>query len=202
MDTERLGRVLGFGARHAAKTLVGAVDAATAPSPKAGTGAPQAGTGAQAGSVAQAGSAVPGSTGFPAARGPGAAAGSARGPVAARRTAMPRGATPPSAPAGRRGLVEGGRRFGRAVWEPTLRLSGVLWLEVTGLFFGIFVAVAAMAAWRLRGALHRGSTVAPSGMPGQAQAHTEFLIAIGMLLLFGYFAVSSFLAAGRRSRRR
>jgi hypothetical protein len=33
MDKERLGRALGYGARHAAKTLAQAVDAATSPSP-------------------------------------------------------------------------------------------------------------------------------------------------------------------------
>jgi hypothetical protein len=37
MDRVRLGRALGYGARHATKTLISAVDAATAPNPSAGT---------------------------------------------------------------------------------------------------------------------------------------------------------------------
>lgn len=86
--------------------------------------------------------------------------------------------------------MEGSRRFGRAVWEPTARLSGVLWLEVTGLFFGIFVLVAVAAAWRLRGGLHAGAQ------------HTQFLLAAGMAILFGYFTLSSFVSASRRGRRR
>ena len=36
------------------------------------------------------------------------------------------------------GLKEGSKRFGEAVWGPLVRLSGVLWLEFTGVFFGIF----------------------------------------------------------------
>src|ERR1700709_1696071 len=36
MDSVRFGRVLGIGARLAAKTMVSAVDAATAPNPSAG----------------------------------------------------------------------------------------------------------------------------------------------------------------------
>ena len=87
-------------------------------------------------------------------------------------------------------MVEGGRRFGRAVWEPTARLGGVLWLEVTGMFFGIFLLAAAGAAWRLRGAIRAGAQ------------HGEFLLAVGMTVLFGYFTVSSFVSASRRSRRR
>jgi hypothetical protein len=35
MDRVRLGRALGYGARHATKTLISAVDAATAPNPSA-----------------------------------------------------------------------------------------------------------------------------------------------------------------------
>src|SRR5260370_34757234 len=41
MDSVRFGRVLGIGARLAAKTMVSAVDAATAPNPSAGAKAKQ-----------------------------------------------------------------------------------------------------------------------------------------------------------------
>ena len=43
MDKVRLGRALGYGARHAAKTLASAVDAATSPDPRAVSPRPPAG---------------------------------------------------------------------------------------------------------------------------------------------------------------
>lgn len=184
MDTERLGRVLGVGARHAGKTLMGAVEAAAAPHPSAATAA-----GSTSGTAQVAPRSAPGRTEAVVVLPPRFTQPTAEPPARHSAAQSDRGGS-------RRGLVEGGRRFGRAVWEPTARLSGVLWLEVTGLFFGIFVLVAATAAWRLRGAAH----LAPGA--ANAQAHTELLMAIGMLLLFGYFAVSSFLAASRRGRKR
>src|SRR4051794_39560104 len=39
-----------------------------------------------------------------------------------------------------RGVSEGGKRLGESAWRPFVRLSGVLWLEFTGVFFGIFAA--------------------------------------------------------------
>lgn len=201
MDTERLGRVLGVGARHAAKTFVGAVEAASAPAPAARQRSP-----ASVASTAE-GVAPVTSTSAPVAPVQRVMQSVAPGErTVAAGTAHPAGrasgGTASTSPAGaraadtRRGVVEGGRRFGRAVWEPAVRLSGVLWLEVTGLFFGIFFFVAATAAWRLRGAVH----VTAGGT--NAQMHSQFLLAIGMLLVFGYFCGSSFLAAKRRSRRR
>ncbi len=94
-----------------------------------------------------------------------------------------------------RGLAEGSRRFGRAVWAPAVRLSGVLWLELTGVFFALFALVAGIAAWRLRPALHA------SPFAGTSDDHTRLLFAVGMILVFGYFSFSSFLKANRRSRR-
>ena len=52
-----------------------------------------------------------------------------------------------------RGLKEGSRRFGEAVGGRLVKLSGVLWLELTGVFFGIFALFAANGAWKLRGAI-------------------------------------------------
>ena len=53
------------------------------------------------------------------------------------------------------GLKEGSKRFSEAVGKPFVKLSGVLWLEFTGVFFGIFalwprvggVEAAGGAAW-------------------------------------------------------
>ncbi len=92
------------------------------------------------------------------------------------------------------GLAHGTKRFGDAVWSPFVRLSGVLWLEFTGVFFGIFALFAATGAWKLRGNLHE--TVA------NHEAHVHFLLTALMAVLFGYFFVSSFVKAHRRSRRR
>jgi len=88
------------------------------------------------------------------------------------------------------GVKRGGKRFGEAVWGPFAKASSVLWLEVTGVLFGMFAAVAGVWAWT-----HRGD-LAATGNP----AHQEWL-RIGMLALFGYLTVSSYVRAARRSRR-
>jgi hypothetical protein len=121
MDRVRFGRALGIGARHAVKTLVTAVDAATAENPAARS----------------------------------TAAGTKAAPSAA--SPQPRVSPPPSRPASavqtaaktvaqarevHKGIRRGGRRFGEAIWSPFVRLSGVLWLEVSGVFFGIFALLA------------------------------------------------------------
>jgi hypothetical protein len=92
------------------------------------------------------------------------------------------------------GLKEGGRRFGEAVGEPLVRLGGVLWLELTGVFFGIFALFAGSAMWKQRGSLHAAST--------NHDAYTHFLLLGGMTLVFGYFFVSSFVKAHLRGKRR
>jgi hypothetical protein len=94
----------------------------------------------------------------------------------------------------KQGLGRGTRRFGEAVWRPFVRLSGVLWLEVSGVFFGIFVLLALGYLWKLRGAWHAGAA--------NAGAHRSLIGAVVMLALFGYFCVSSFVRARRRERGR
>jgi hypothetical protein len=115
-----------------------------------------------------------------------AASGVRLGEQAARTTAQVRQA--------KAGLAQGSKQFGESVWRPFVKLSGVLWLEFTGVFFGIFALFAATGAWRLRGNLH--DTVA------NHEAHVHFLLTTLMAALFGYFFVSSFVRAHRRSRRR
>jgi hypothetical protein len=174
MDSVRFGRVLGIGARLAAKTMVSAVDAATAPNPSAEAKAKQS---AGAGSAPNA---APAST---------AAAGTSRvgvGERAARTTAQVRQTG--------RGLKEGGRRFGEAVWGPLVKLSGALWLELAGVFFGIFAVFASVNAWKMRGALHEAA--------GSRDGHVRLLMAAAMAVVFGYFCVSSFVKANRRTRGR
>jgi hypothetical protein len=90
--------------------------------------------------------------------------------------------------------VRGSKRFGEAVWKPFVKLSGVLWLELAGVFFGLFAFFAAGWAWKLRGNLHETAT--------NHNAHAHFLVCVAMTLVFGYFLVSSFVKASRRGRGR
>jgi hypothetical protein len=161
MDSVRFGRALGFGVRAAAKTLVTAADAATAPNPSVST------------KEKPAGSVAPNVESF-----------GAR--PAARTTSQVRQAG--------QGLKEGGKRFGEAMGGRVVRLSGALWLELTGVFFGIFAFSAAMGSWRMRAALHETA--------GNHDAHVRFLVSALMAAVFGYFCVSSFVKANRMSRGR
>lgn len=168
MDSVRFGRALGTGARLAAKTLVTAVDAATAPNPSA-----------------------PGARTYPQPGPPDAASRPSPAPAhraghnAARSTLQIRDTT--------RGIAAGSRRFGEAAWGPVVKLSGVLWLEFTGVFFGIFALFAAGGAWKLRDNFHRTAA--------GTDARTHFQLAAAMAIVFGYFCISSFVRASRRSRR-
>jgi hypothetical protein len=173
MDRVRFGRALGFGARQAVKTLVTAVDAAKADNPAGKS------TGASAKAGPSAG--APQARVSPAATPPPNAVKSAAKTVAQAREVH-------------QGVRRGGKRFGEAIWRPFVRLSGVLWLEVSGVFFGIFALLALAYLWKLRGAWHAGAA--------NAASHRSLLGAVIMLALFGYFSVSSFVRAKRRERRR
>jgi hypothetical protein len=171
MDSVRFGRALGIGARVAAKTLVTAVDAATSPNPSAAEKAKQ-------GTEAAPAAASPSATGK--------AESSRVRQQAAKTTAQVRQTSA--------GLKEGSKRFRESVGGPLARLSGALWLELTGVFFGIFAVFAAGGAWKLRGTLQ--------GTGANHDAHGRFLAAVLMAAVFAYFCVSSFVKANRRSRRR
>jgi hypothetical protein len=167
MDSVRFGRALGVGARAAAKTLVTAVDAATAPNPSAGAKTTPAQTTASTQSKAE-------------------SAGVRAGQQAVRTTAQVRQTS--------RGLKQGTKRFGEAVWGPFVKLSGVLWLEVTGVFFGIFALFAGVGTWKLRGDLRQTAI--------NHEAHVHVLFSLLMAVVFTYFCVSSFVKASRRQHGR
>jgi hypothetical protein len=181
MDSVRFGRVLGIGTRLAAKTVAAAVDAAAAQPPAAKTsevegksmpGAPaQQRVASTVAPVPQAGTQV---------RAQEIKAQVQQAQAQVKKTGA--------------GIKQGGKRFGEAVWGPFVRLSGVLWLEFTGVFFGVFALSAGIGAWKLRGAVH--------GAAANGDSHMRFLLTVGMALLFGYFCVSSFIKAARRERRR
>ncbi len=164
MDSVRFGRALGFGARAAAKTLVTAVDAATAPNP----------SGARKAAV------VPGTTRVAA-----DSTAARLGQKAAQTTVQVKQTG--------QGLKRGGKRFGEAVWGPFVKLSGQLWLEFTGVFFGIFAVFAMSNAWKMRGELRETA--------GNHDAHVHLLVTAAMAVVFGYFCVSSFVKANRKGKR-
>jgi hypothetical protein len=166
MDSVRFGRALGVGARVAAKTLATAVDAATSPNPSATEKTKQATEAAPAAA--------------------GKAESSRVRQQAAKTTAQVRQTSA--------GLKEGSKRFRESVGGPLARLSVALWLELTGVFFGIFAVFAVGGAWKLRGALN--------GTGPNHDAHGRFLAAVLMAAVFAYFCVSSFVKANRRSQRR
>jgi hypothetical protein len=174
MDSVRFGRALGFGARAAAKTLVTAVDAATSPNPSAERKAKQT-----------AGASTASSSTATSTAGKAEASGVRLVQEAVRTTAQVQQTA--------RGLKEGSRRFGEAAWGPVVKLSGVLWLELTGVFFGIFAVFAGNAAWRSRAALHETAA--------NHDAHVHLLWSVAMAAVFGYFCVTSFVSANRRSKR-
>jgi len=81
------------------------------------------------------------------------------------------------------------RAAGRGVGgflRPFTRVGGILWLEVTGFFFGLFALYFAQDLWRT----HLSYASGPQ--------HQRFLIAVAMTLVFGYLSVSAFWRARRR----
>lgn len=81
------------------------------------------------------------------------------------------------------------RAAGRGVGgflRPFSRVGGILWLEVTGFFFGLFALYFAQDLWRT----HLSYAVGPQ--------HQRFLIAAAMTLVFGYLSVSAFWRARRK----
>jgi hypothetical protein len=169
MDTVRFGRVLGSGARAAAKTLVQAIDAAKADNPA------RIGSGDTA--VAEQ---------MPSQRSdvqPASRRAASGAPYIARSAAQ--------AVQQGRGVRHGAKRFRDVALKPFVRLSGVVVLEVVGVFFGIFALYGFNTMWRVHTAWHAGS---PN--------HRQFLGGALMLALFGYFCITSFVRARRRERGR
>jgi hypothetical protein len=176
MDAVRFGRALGVGARQAAKTLVTAVDAATTESPSSKNTRANTGPGRPAARVRTDAEVQ-------------TAARSANATVSqAARTVVQ---TAAKAQGAKQALRQGRKRFGEAAWRPFVRLSGVLGLEVAGVFFGIFALFGLGTVWRMRGDWHAASL-----------GHRELLGAVAMMVIFGYFCVSSFVRARRRERQR
>ena len=81
-----------------------------------------------------------------------------------------------------RGVARGVGGFLR----PFRRVGGILWLEVTGVFFFLPVVVFAPTLWRVRASWLQGPD------------HRTFLVTAGVMAVFFYLSVSSFWRARRK----
>lgn len=88
------------------------------------------------------------------------------------------------------GVKRGGKRFGEAVWGPFVHAGGVLWLEITGLFFAIFGLFFVQGAYRLRANWRSGPD------------HDKLIIYAIVGIVFLYFSVSSFYRAHKKQQRK
>lgn len=80
------------------------------------------------------------------------------------------------------GIVRGVGGFLR----PFQRIGGILWLEVTGVFFLLPVLIFAPTLWRARASWSHGPD------------HSLFLVTAGIMVVFLYLSVSSFWRARKR----
>jgi hypothetical protein len=81
-----------------------------------------------------------------------------------------------------RGVARGVGGFLR----PFSRVGGILWLEVTGVFFLLPVVVFGPTLWRMRASYLHGPD------------HKTFLLTAGVVVVFLYLSVSSFWRARRK----
>lgn len=70
--------------------------------------------------------------------------------------------------------------------RPFSRVGGIIFLEVAGVFFLLFVLVFGQMMWRMRSSYAQGPD------------HPKFLMAVGLMLVFLYLSASSFWRARRK----
>lgn len=88
------------------------------------------------------------------------------------------------------GIRQGARNFGNAFFGPFLHAGNTLWLEITGLFFGLFALFFAENVYRYHGSWRQGPN------------HPLWLLYLILTLLFSWFSVSSFHRARLKAIRR
>jgi hypothetical protein len=88
---------------------------------------------------------------------------------------------------GSRRFARGAGRFSASLWHPFAHASGILWLQITGLFFAFFAVGFALHSWQL----YRSA--------GWSDHHLPLYLIFGVL--FFWFAVSSFWRANRKQKR-
>jgi hypothetical protein len=113
-----------------------------------------------------------------------------------RAAAHPRPVTssipaPPDRQMGNRvaSVKRGVKAFGQGLWTPFSHAGGVLWLEITGLFFALFTLFFVQSAYRVRSSWRAGPE------------HAHFMLYAVLTLGFAWFSISSFLRAYRKSKR-
>jgi len=84
-------------------------------------------------------------------------------------------------------------RFGEAIWGPIVHTSGVVWLEVMGVLFAFVALYFAQSLWRFRADIF---------LPPRDILFQHYMVYIASTGLFVYFAVSSFIRAEQKSRRK
>jgi hypothetical protein len=88
-----------------------------------------------------------------------------------------------------KGVARGAKRFGEAVWGPMAHTGGVLWLEITGLFFVLFALFFGQNVYKFRYSYLGGPD------------HVHFLVYAAFTVLFAWFALSSFYKARRKEKK-
>ena len=170
MEPKKVGRALGIGVRVASNMVRQRVA--------------QAGEAHKAPIAAE----IPHPGPFPAATGrttaPRTASGTTSGSVPGKSTPNP---TWPGirAETAKRGL----KAFGQAALGPFTHAGGVLWLEITGLFFALFALFFVQSVYRVLAAWRQG--------PDRA----HLLLYVLLAAAFAWFSVSSFARAYRKSKR-
>lgn len=87
------------------------------------------------------------------------------------------------------GFANGVKRFGAAMLGPMAHTGGVLWLEITGLFFGLFALFFAQNVYKFRQDYARGPE------------HAHFLVYAALAILFSVFTATQFYKARRKEKR-
>jgi hypothetical protein len=104
---------------------------------------------------------------------------------------MPASTSVRSVPMSRRVATakRGAKAFGQALLGPFTHAGGVLWLEITGLFFALFAVFFVQSVYRVHTAWRQGPE------------HTHLLLYGALAFVFAWFSVSSFARAYRKSKR-
>jgi len=179
MQPNRLGRILGIGTRVAVgKLRDGTVRAAAAverasPAPASAPAAPIVSAPPSASRPAAA--SAPGRTGESTA--------TRSAPTSPRARVQP----PAALTQGSRRFARGAGRFSASLWRPFAHATGILWLQITGLFFAFFALGFSVYSWQL----YKSA--------GWRDRHLPLYVAFA--LLFAWFAVSSFWRASRKQKR-
>jgi hypothetical protein len=113
-------------------------------------------------------------------------AGSSAGPPVAASRIMPNAAEIREVKQKTQKLTRAAGRGVGGFLRPFSRIGGILWLEITGFFFGLFALFFAQDVWRTRLDYATGPL------------HQRFLIATVLTVVFAYLSASSFWRARRK----